>query len=160
MDIAPFSGFLSCVKENPSGIILGRRAMRSFTETQIELVTTFADQAAIAIENVRLFDEVQARTRELSASAGTADGDLRGVAGHLQFAGRAGAGVPGHTGTRDAAVRGQLRSYVAQRRRSLPQRCIPRCAAGGIHRDVAERHDRPRSPYGPRCSIPKAASDR
>src|SRR5256885_3549311 len=45
--------------------MIARSEPRAFTEKQIELVTTFADQAAIAIENVQLFDEVQARTEDL-----------------------------------------------------------------------------------------------
>jgi two-component system, NtrC family, sensor kinase len=53
----------------PVGVIgLARNSVRPFSDKQIELVSTFADQAVIAIENVRLFDEVQARTRELAAS--------------------------------------------------------------------------------------------
>ena len=47
---------------------LTRSEVRPFTDKQIELASTFADQAAIAIENVRLFESVEARTRELAAS--------------------------------------------------------------------------------------------
>jgi signal transduction histidine kinase len=49
-------------------IVIRRTEVKPFSEKQIELVQTFADQAVIAIENVRLFDEVQARTGELSQS--------------------------------------------------------------------------------------------
>jgi len=47
-------------------IVLFNRMVRPFTQKQIALVTTFADQALIAIENTRMFEEVQARTGELS----------------------------------------------------------------------------------------------
>ena len=49
-------------------LVLTRPDVRPFTDKQIETASTFADQAAIAIENVRLFDSVEARTRELATS--------------------------------------------------------------------------------------------
>jgi signal transduction histidine kinase len=50
-------------------IAVYRRDVRPFTEKQIELVQTFADQAVIAIENVRLFDEIQEKSRQLAEAS-------------------------------------------------------------------------------------------
>ena len=62
-------------------ISLTRTMVKPFNRNQIELVETFADQAVIAIENVRLFDEVQARTAEMQQSLEyqTATGDVLNV---------------------------------------------------------------------------------
>jgi signal transduction histidine kinase len=54
----------------PIGVFgLGRQSVRAFTNKQIELLTTFADQAVIAIENVRLFDEIQDKSRQLAEAS-------------------------------------------------------------------------------------------
>ena len=89
--------------------MLRRKEVHPFSDKQIDLLQTFADQAVIAIENVRLFEEVQARTRDLTESLEqqTATSEVLEVISASP--GELRAGVPEDAGECHARLRGELR---------------------------------------------------
>jgi len=94
----------------PVGVIAVARAdVGPFPEREIALLQTFADQAVIAIGNVRLFDAEQQRTRELAESLEQQTAASEVLRVHLKLARGPAARVRGHPDERDAALQGEIR---------------------------------------------------
>ena len=144
----------------PIGVVgLARGHVEPFSDREIELVTTFADQAAIAIENVRLFEAEQQRTRELSEII--QNGRRRPLRCYRSSPAR-------------PASSSRCSRPCSQMRRGCARRATAQCGSekeiasatlhskkidGCIQGAVAKHYGRPHSPYGPRRSILPADAD-
>ena len=153
-DVARAGGFRSMLavpmmrEGNPIGaIVVNRGQPGSFPVNQIDLLKTFADQAVIAIENVRLFKELEARNRDLTRDPGAADRHRRDPARHRR------ARPP--TSSRSSTPSRERREAVRRRRqRGLEIRRRPDPHGVACH-GVAPRASRP---YG--SAVPMRADAR
>ena len=123
---------IQTLREGAAQIGAGNLEQRISIKTgdELELLADqFNDMAGRLEESYAgLEQKVEQRTHELSESLAQQTATSRGAAGHQQLAGRAGAGVPGDAGERDADLRSRVRLHVAARgrRRSGASRCTTR----------------------------------
>ena len=100
-------------------IVIYRQEVRPFTDKQIELVHQFRRPGRHRDREHAPAQRAAPAHRRSHRGAGAADRDLGGAQGHLQLAGRAQAGVPGHAGERGAHLRGQVRRADLDRRMAM-----------------------------------------